>query len=75
MTQLKIGDLVRQIMPAPLEGRVTKFVGDETSMTWHVHFAVAELGPDGKPTGATHDRALALDQLELLEREAAAPAP
>jgi len=58
--KFKVGQTVREIMPAPREGTITKFVGDETSGDWHAHVAVAD------ENGDTHDQSMPTENLEAV---------
>jgi len=59
-TRFKVGQLVRQIMPAPIEGTVSSFKFDEVGGEIHVHVAVAA------EDGTLHDRSFREDQLEII---------
>jgi len=58
--KFKVGQTVREIMPAPREGTITKFVGDETTGDWHVHVAVADA------EGNMHDQSMPVENLEAV---------
>jgi hypothetical protein len=59
-SKFKRGQLVRQIMPAPIQGVVSKVVFDENEGTFHYHVAVR--GADG----GIHDRSMPESALQLV---------
>jgi len=62
-SKFKVGQKVRQVMPDPVEGTVTRFVMDEKTGDIIVMFAAP--GSDGQ----MHERALKEDHLQSAEAE------
>jgi hypothetical protein len=60
-SKFKKGQLVRQIMPAPIEGIVSKVVFDENEGTFHYHIAVR--GADGN----LHDQSMPEEALQAID--------
>ena len=57
--QFKNGDVVRQVLPDPIEGTVTRFVFDETS--GNISYVVENTDTDGH----VHSRVFTAEQIAL----------
>jgi uncharacterized membrane protein YkoI len=62
-SKFKKGQLVRQIMPAPMEGKITRIFLDEEEGTFHYHVAVTN------PDGSVHDTSFAEAALQALDEQ------
>jgi hypothetical protein len=58
--KFKNGDDVRQILPAPITGKVVRFVFDETS--GNISYIVQNIDSDG----VAHERAFSAEDLEAI---------